>query len=293
MSGSPAAEGGVLVSIGLPVYNGANFLRQAAESLLAQTHREIELVISDNASTDATESICKQLAATDPRVRYTRLSDNIGAIANHNRTFELARGEYFMWSSHDDIWLPTYVEKCVALLEANHDAVVAYARMGVIDEHGTVLKLADVAHKADSASPAIRFTEFTELWSMLEAVYGLMRVDVARTTPLMRPHPGSDRLLLAELALHGRLLQVPEHLYMRREHGGRSVRVQPDIRARYAWVSGAAAGTRPKPHWDYCRWYSSAIWRVPNPPRVRIACTVQMLRWVKNNWRELMLDLKF
>jgi glycosyltransferase involved in cell wall biosynthesis len=289
---SSAAAGGPLVSVGLPVYNGENFLRLSAESLLAQTYRNIELVISDNASTDATESICRQLAAADPRVRYVRLGENIGAIRNHNRTFEIAAGKYFMWSSHDDIWLPTYVEKCVALLESNRDAVVAYARMGIIDENGAVIRLADVAHRAQSSDPVARFAEFTELFSMLEAVYGVMRSDVARRTPLMRLHPGSDRLFFAELALYGRLLQVPEHLYMRRDHGRRSVRVQPDIRARYMWVSGSSPGRRPKPHWDYLRWYADAIRRVPNPLRVRLACAFHMLKWIKSNWGELALDLK-
>lgn len=290
MNASPGTARG-LVSIGLPVYNGQNFLRLAAESLLNQTYRNIELIISDNASADATEQICRELAASDSRVRYVRQPQNVGAIPNHNATFHLARGEYFMWASHDDIWLPTFVEKCVALLEANPAAAMAYARMGIIDERGEVQKLADVRHTAAAARPCERFREFTELYSMLEAVYGIVRADIARRTPLMLLHPGSDRLYLAEIALYGPLLQVPEHLYMRRDHGNRSVKVRPDVRQRYAWVT-TASGRKRMPHWDYLRWYLSAVWRVPNPLSERLACTLYMLRWARWNWGELAEDLK-
>jgi glycosyltransferase involved in cell wall biosynthesis len=291
VSNAPAADG-PLVSIGLPVYNGQNFLLLAAQSLLGQTYRNVELIISDNASTDSTQAIVEELAARDPRVRYSRLEQNIGAIPNHNRTFELARGKYFMWSSHDDIWQPTYVEKCVALLEANPDAVMAYARMGIIDERGELQRLAQVEHTAGASRVAERFREFTELYSMLEAVYGIARADVARKTPLMLAHPGSDRLYLAELALHGRLLQVPEHLYMRRDHGSRSGKARPDVRKRYTWVSASSAPRRPRPHWDYLKWYLSAVWRVPNPFAERLACSYHMLKWTKWNWGELVEDFR-
>src|ERR1700737_2789384 len=90
------------VSIGLPVYNGERYLRFAIDSLLEQDYINFELIISDNASTDATQAICQEFADKDPRVRYYRNQTNLGASGNYDRVFELARGDLFKWAAHDD-----------------------------------------------------------------------------------------------------------------------------------------------------------------------------------------------
>src|SRR5438132_13873019 len=91
------------VSIGMPVYNGERYLSGALDSLLSQTLADFDLIISDNASTDATESICRSYAAHDSRIRYFRNENNLGAAANFNRAFELCGGEFFRWAAHDDL----------------------------------------------------------------------------------------------------------------------------------------------------------------------------------------------
>src|SRR6185369_4346332 len=111
MGGAPS------VSIGLPVYNGVNYLRQALDSLLAQTFGDWELILSDNGSTDATESICREFAARDGRIRYLREPVNRGATWNFNRVFELSRAPLFRWAAHDDVCSPELLERCVAALE--------------------------------------------------------------------------------------------------------------------------------------------------------------------------------
>src|SRR3982751_485615 len=98
------------VSIGLPVYNGELHLALALDSILAQTYGDFEIVISDNGSTDGTESICRRYAAADPRIRYERNETNRGAAWNYNHVFELSRGEYFKWMAHDDLIEPNYLE---------------------------------------------------------------------------------------------------------------------------------------------------------------------------------------
>ena len=103
------------VSVGLPVYNGERFLAQAIDSVLQQTHSDLELVISDNASTDRTEEICRSYTTQDSRVRYFRSSANIGACRNFSRVFELSRAPYFKWACYDDICVPGFLEKCVAV----------------------------------------------------------------------------------------------------------------------------------------------------------------------------------
>src|SRR3954470_23138397 len=105
------------VTIGLPVYNGARYLAEAIESVLAQTFTDFELVISDNASTDATAAIALQYAARDPRVRYSRNRENIGSARNFGRAFELATGEFFKWMASDDLISPEFLENCVAALD--------------------------------------------------------------------------------------------------------------------------------------------------------------------------------
>src|SRR5450759_3059115 len=113
-----------LVSIGLPVYNAERYLSRALDSLLAQDYPNVELIVSDNASVDGTEEICRSYAQRDARVHYDRADRNMGAIWNFNRVFELASGEYFMWTAHDDLRDRRYVSACVAALRARPDAVL-------------------------------------------------------------------------------------------------------------------------------------------------------------------------
>src|SRR4051812_44240337 len=98
-----------LVSIGLPVYNGEKYIAEAIESLLSQDYTNIEIIISDNASTDNTPQICQQYQHKNPRIRYFRNDTNIGASNNFNRTFELSKGEFFMWAAYDDLRDQTYI----------------------------------------------------------------------------------------------------------------------------------------------------------------------------------------
>ena len=124
------------VSMGMPVYNGERYVAEAIESVLQQTFGDFELVISDNGSTDSTRSICEGYAARDPRVRYFRSDANRGATWNFNRVVELSRGEYFRWAAHDDRIRPEYLERCVAVLDADPEAVLCYTQVEIIDAAG-------------------------------------------------------------------------------------------------------------------------------------------------------------
>lgn len=128
------------VSIGLPVYNGQDYLSQALDALLAQTYSDFELVISDNASMDDTEEICRQYAARDGRIRYHRSEENLGAAPNFNRAFELSRAEYFKWAAHDDLCGPEYLERTVAVLDGDASVVLCHVGTTETDESGTVVR---------------------------------------------------------------------------------------------------------------------------------------------------------
>ena len=124
------------VSIGLPVFNAEQYLEQSLASILSQTYGNFELIISDNASTDATEAICQRYVVRDARVRYHRNSRNHGPTFNFRQVVLLSSGEYFLWAAHDDMFAPEYVERCVAFLEQNPDVVLCYSKSIEIDEQG-------------------------------------------------------------------------------------------------------------------------------------------------------------
>ena len=126
------------VSIGLPVWNGEEFLPQALDSLLGQTFSDFELIISDNASTDATEAICMAYSARDSRIRYYRNAENVGLQANTQRVLDIATAPLFMWACHDDVWDVTYVQKMVDQLDQDPSLVLAGCNAASIDERGTL-----------------------------------------------------------------------------------------------------------------------------------------------------------
>lgn len=113
------------VSIGVPVYNGGATLESMLDALLLQTFQDFEIIISDNASTDETGSICARYVAQDARVRYVRQTNNIGAGPNFKYVLEQARGRYFMWSASDDTRSPDFLEENVGFLEAHPDYVAS------------------------------------------------------------------------------------------------------------------------------------------------------------------------
>ncbi len=128
-----------VVSIGMPVYNGEKYIREALDSLLAQTFVNFELIISDNASTDATEKICQMYAAKDPRIRFARQPENRGALANFKFVLDEARGEYFMWAAADDIWDSLWISGMLVTMK-NTGSKAAFGRIQCINEHSEELK---------------------------------------------------------------------------------------------------------------------------------------------------------
>src|SRR5262249_30100400 len=141
----------------MPVYNGQRYVAQAIESILAQTFADLQLIISDNASTDDTSEICRAFAAKDKRVCYRRLDQNIGAIANYERTFRLCGEQYFKWAAHDDLLEPAFIQRCVETLDADDSVVLTYPRACFIDEHGRYIKDYHVKLATDSEKTSVRF----------------------------------------------------------------------------------------------------------------------------------------
>ena len=127
------------VTIGMPVYNAERFIGETVASIRTQTFEDFELIISDNASTDRTEEVCRALMKEDDRIRYVRNRENMGAAYNYNQTFHLSSGIYFKWACHDDLLLPEFLERCVAELDRDPSVVLAYTDWAPIDEDGKPL----------------------------------------------------------------------------------------------------------------------------------------------------------
>jgi glycosyltransferase involved in cell wall biosynthesis len=212
------------ISVGLPVYNGEAYIGKAIQSILDQSYPDFELIISDNASTDATEQICRDFAERDRRIRYFRNEVNIGAARNHNRVFELASGEFFKWASHDDLYPKEMLKHCLEVFEQGPPSIgVVYSYFEVIDEFGNSLEVrTDSIEKRDSR-PHVRLAQLLLNIGYYSATYGLMRAKALRKTHL-GSFPYADRVYLAELALQGEYWEVKEVLLCLRNHRGRSTR---------------------------------------------------------------------
>lgn len=280
-----------MVSIGVPVYNGGGYLAGSLQSLVGQTYANLEIIISDNASTDASGEVCLEFAARDPRIRYVRQPENIGGVANHNQVFELARGEFFMWASADDLWLPTYVERCVAELLAHPDVVLVYSINARIDEQGQAGEPISPGPPLDGDDAVERFTRLTDIYRPIEPFYGLARRDALLRSARMTRHPGFDRILLAELGLHGKLRQIAEPLYCRRIHGQQSIRAYPSLRSRYRWINPGCSQRFLWPHFEYARQFAAAALRSAPGGRARLGCLCHMLRWCSWHRQELWEDI--
>lgn len=267
------------LSIGLPVHNGENYLTESLDDLLGQTYTDFELIISDNASTDGTERICRRYADADPRVRYIRQPRNIGAVPNHNFLLEQARGELFKWAAHDDRFGATLLERCVAALDAHPDAVLGHAHMAILDAGGSLAREYDYAIATDSQYPRDRFTSLL-VTDGGDDFYGVVRVDVLRRIPRLNSFHNAGRVFVAELALYGRFLQVPEVLFYRRDHPGRGDRL-PTVSAVCTNLdprrSGHGTGRLLA---EYVGGYLGAIHRAPLSPRDRVVCYRAVAGWL-------------
>ena len=217
----------MIISIGLPVYNGEKYLHQALDSLLSQTWEDFELIISDNGSTDATRSISESYAAADSRVKYFREEINRGASWNFNRVFRLAQGKYFKWAAHDDLCAPVYLESCLLPLEDDPERVLAYPQTRVIDENGDYLQdYPDHLH-LEQDQPSQRFWQYLVHYRyprQCHPIFGLIRAEVLAKTNLLGSYISSDRVLVGELALWGKFYEVDQPLFSSRFHPGCSVR---------------------------------------------------------------------
>jgi glycosyltransferase involved in cell wall biosynthesis len=206
------------LSIGLPVYNRARLLKQSLDALLNQTFTEFELIISDNASTDGTEQICREYARRDGRIRYYRNRVNIGAPRNFNRTFELSSSQYFKWATSDDLCAPEFLELALGVLERDPAVVLCYAKSTIISADGSPIEEYDDKLHLMEAKASQRFMRLLSSIELCHQHQGVIRSAALRRTALLKDHIASDVNLVAELSLYGKFYELPQRLFFRRLH---------------------------------------------------------------------------
>ncbi len=282
-----------LVTIGLPVYNGDNYLAKAIVSALSQTYSNLELIISDNGSEDGTELICRNYAEQDSRVQYHRSPHNRGAAWNYNRVVELANGIYFRWLAHDDMLAPSTIEKSVKILEAKPNVVLCFTATQDIDEQGHYLSVKHSTVGADAPEAFKRFFGLSQgnPRHNCEEVFGLVRLEILRKTKMIDNYTDSDRTLLATLGLYGPFYEIPEPLFLHRIHPESSVQVNPDPAIRAAWFDPKMRDRIVFTEWRQMYELHAAISRSPLPASEKLKCYFQMLRRINRRKKYLSKEL--
>ncbi|MBC8481199.1 MAG: glycosyltransferase family 2 protein [Planctomycetes bacterium] len=211
------------VTIGLPVHNGQSFIAEAIESVMTQTFTDLELLISDNASTDATPDICREFEKKDKRIKYLRNENNIGAVQNFNNLVALSTGTYFKWLAADNGLKPTFVEKSVILLDNNPEVILVTSKYIQRDEVANSWRFFDYDHDLTALKPVERFRQLLSRKGLVcdrsnLPIWALMRKSQLQKTPLLGSFIGCDDCLLLDLAIRGEFAQLPQRLIILRHH---------------------------------------------------------------------------
>ncbi len=279
-----------LVSFGLPVYNGQNFVAEAIRCVLNQTLSDWELVICDNGSTDSTVAICRQLADQDSRIRVYQNARNMGVSFNYNEVLRRSRGKYFKWIAHDDLFAPQFIERCVRELENDESVVLACPRICYVDAHGRLLRrqtseLSVLGATAESRAKRLMVLAAQGM-DFIWLAYGLIRREVLQESGALGLHAGDDQVLLFKIALRGRIKQIEEEMLFRREHPEASTVKRGSTvreRARFAYADDNRRLVLP-----WCRLLKEhliCVFHSPMPLWSRLQCAVAVLRRFLVAWK--------
>lgn len=264
------------VTVGLPVYNGEEYLGEAIESLRSQTFSDFRLIISDNASTDSTEEIARAAAEEDPRVEYHRHEINLGGPANYNYTFGKSESDYFMWHAHDDLRDPKFLELAFDAITESSDISVVFSRTMLIGPDGEHRHLKPRPDALMSAAPHDRLRAVITAPHVDVVLFGLIRRSLLEHTQGHGAFKGGDRVLVAELALLGRLVEIDEPLFLNRDHPGRYTRFIPMDEAgrklKREWWNPSTRNTITLPRWKSMGSYVAAAKRHPLTAAERLSC---------------------
>jgi glycosyltransferase involved in cell wall biosynthesis len=286
------------VSVGLPVYNGERYVGEAIEAVLSQTFTDLELVISDNASSDGTRDICEEAARDDTRVRYYRSPENLGAAPNFNRCFALAKAsKYFKWITYDDLITNDFIERCIEALESDVDVSLAFPALVHADAEGNVISGQQQGDMSlvdkEPGRRAQRLIEYgLESPDIYWTLYGVMRRSALETTELHGNYIASDQVLLFQLSLTGKFVQVPEALLIHRAHPDAwTMMADRTPKSDAVWFGGSSAGVV-LPHWTLFARHARSIARADVSLRDKATCVRALVKRALREWRNLGGDVK-
>ena len=210
-----------LISVGLMTRNRAEFLPATLESLLSQTEGRFELIISDNASSDKTQTVCEEYARRDSRIRYVRQDQDIGLPANFNQTLSMASGRFFMWAGDDDLWDRDFIRELLMLLERHQDAALAMSHFDNFQDDAVFpVKPRKFNNEASWLSSVCRYM----LTGDIICVWGMYRTTALKDARGFhsdsRPcHRHSDYLTVFKVLLRGKAVFVDKVLFHKRDAG--------------------------------------------------------------------------
>lgn len=270
------------LNIGLPVYNGEEYLEQTLISLRKQTFQDYKLIVSDNASTDRTEEICRTYAAMDDRICYYRNDKNIGATQNWYRVFDLSSSEYFASVADDDIYDPEYMRKCIEVLDRDPAMVLCFSKTKVIDANGNVAGNFEMEVDTTSPKPHERLYNIIAVDYLCIQLYGVMRSSALRNTKVFVGYNGCDRNTLIELALLGGIYEIPEYLFFHRLYqealgiAMNSGKTLEELMVLDPGLNWSYRSTFPTIYGNYF----ASVGRLVNSPSERIRCYQQLMKLV-------------
>lgn len=278
MAGTPK------VVIGLPVHNGENFVGEAISSVLGQSMGDFRLIIADNASTDATEEICRSFA--DERIEYHRHTANIGAAPNYNFVFRPEGAPYFKWCAHDDVLAPEFLEACTSRLDEDDDLAVCHCRTAKIDQHGHRAGTYDAEMRLSGPRPRDRFRRV--LWAgYFNEVFGVYRAACVERTRLHGSFVGSDRNFMAEVLLQGDAGYVESYHFERRDHPGCFCRAVKSREEQLKWFDPATSLSARLSGLTKFRQYVQSIGGAGLVAGERMACLRELCNWALHRGWEI------
>jgi glycosyltransferase involved in cell wall biosynthesis len=278
------------LSIGVPVYNAEKYLEGCLACYLDQEFRDIELIVSDNGSTDGTRAICERYAAKDPRVSYHRHAANQGASWNYNFTLQVARGPYFKWAAYDDLISRDFLGACVAALDAHPADILCYGTTVIIDAEGKETDRYADPMRIASRRPSERLREYFRKVRLTNAIYGVMRTEVLRATGGMGGFANSDVVLLAELAMRGPFRELPGIQFYRRIHE-QAYASNKTWNQKAVWFDARNQGKLALPTWQHLAAYLSSLRRTPMSAAEKLKCYAVFARREIYEARDLLTEL--
>ncbi len=275
-----------VISIGMPVYNGEAHLAAALDSLLAQSYRFFEIIISDNYSTDSTPQVIADYAGRDARIRAVRQTENIGGLPNFRFVLEAARGEYFMWAAYDDWHDPNYLAALHDALAADAELLMAAPRIVRVRTNGSIAGITEM--------PQLRhLARIRRVIAMLSAsaggmFYGLYRREAIRAAfyRAERDFPyvwAADHLTMLPFIINDRVTGVPHTNFYNRETGLSNGRYRPRT-VRQTWSLLTA----------FLRFYSREVMQSRLVWWEKAICLVYLVQYSNAKavkWRRVMVQI--